>query len=82
MVKITNIAEIFNDLAGIFGDIVTDTKMKIHDDELARTLSVVGEQICVDCPKRSQCWEVDFYRTYHGILEMLSQVEMNSLGHA
>ncbi|MBP2628266.1 MAG: stage sporulation protein serine/threonine phosphatase [Firmicutes bacterium] len=78
--KINNIAEIFNDLAGAFGDITTAAKMKIHDDELARTLSVIGEQICVDCPKRSQCWEVDFYRTYHGILEILGQVEIKPLG--
>jgi len=80
VVKINNIAEVFHDLAGVFGEIVTDTKMKIHDDELARTLSVVGEQICVDCPKRLQCWEVDFYRTYHSILEILGQAEVNSLG--
>ena len=79
-VKINQIAEIFNDLAGVFGNIVAETKVKIHDDELARTLSVVGEQICVDCTKRSQCWEVDFYRTYHGILEMLGQAENSSLG--
>jgi len=80
VVKINNIAEVFNDLAGVFGAVVTDAKLKIHDDELARTLSVVGDQVCVDCPKRSQCWEVDFYRTYHGILEILGQVEINSLG--
>jgi len=78
--KISGIAEVFNDLARAFGDITTDTKVKIHDDELARTLSVVGEQICVDCPKRARCWEVDFYRTYHAILEILGQVEVNSLG--
>lgn len=80
VVKINNIAEVFDDLAGAFGDITTAAQMKIHDDELARTLSVVGEQICVDCPKRSQCWEVDFYRTYHGILEILGQAEIHSLG--
>ena len=40
VVKINNIAEVFNDLASVFGDITTATKMKIHDDELARTLSV------------------------------------------
>ena len=79
VVKINNISEVFNDLAGTFGDIVADAKVKIHDDELARTLSAVGEQICVDCPKRSQCWEVDFYRTYHAILEILGQIEINSL---
>ena len=79
IVKINNIAEAFNDLAEVFGDITIATKTKIHDDELARTLSAVGEQICVDCAKRPKCWEVDFYRTYHGILEILGQVELKSL---
>jgi len=80
VVKINNIVDIFNDLAGTFGEITTAAQMEIHDDELARTLSVVGEQICANCPKRAQCWEVDFYRTYHGILEILGHAEVPSLG--
>jgi len=77
--KIHNIAEVFNDFASTFSSIVEDTKGKIQDDELARTLSAVGEQVCVDCNKRSLCWETDFYRTYHGILDILGQVENQSL---
>lgn len=79
VVKINEIVDIFNALAVEFADITTANKEKIHDDELAKTLSAVGEQVCVDCAKRSQCWEVDFYRTYHGILELLGQVEMKSI---
>ncbi len=59
--------------------IVEDTKGKIRDDELAKTLSAVGEQLCVNCSKRSQCWEADFYRTYHGILELLGQTDIKSM---
>jgi stage II sporulation protein E len=77
--KINNIAEVFNDLAGTFGTMVEDTKGKIRDDELARALSAVGDQVCVDCIKRPQCWETDFYRTYHGILELLGQAEIKSM---
>jgi stage II sporulation protein E len=77
--KINNIAEVFDDLAGTFGSMVEDTKGKIQDDELAKTLSAVGEQLCVDCSKRPQCWETDFYRTYHGILELLGHTEIKSM---
>lgn len=79
VVKINEVAGIFNELAVEFGNITTATKEKIHDDKLAKSLSAVGEQVCVDCTKRSQCWEVDFYRTYHGILELLGQVEMRPI---
>lgn len=80
VVKINEVAAIFNELAVEFGNITMATKEKIHDDELAKTLSAVGEQVCVDCTKRSHCWEVDFYRTYHGILELLGQVESKPIG--
>ncbi|SFM18194.1 stage II sporulation protein E [Pelosinus propionicus] len=77
--KIKNIAEVFHELAGTFGSIVEDTKGKIRDDQLAKTLSTVGEQLCVNCGKRPQCWEADFYRTYHGILELLEQTDIKSM---
>jgi len=80
VIKINEVAGIFNDLAVAFGNITAATTAKIQDDQLAKTLSAVGEQVCLDCTKRSQCWEVDFYRTYHGILELLSQAEIKSVG--
>ncbi len=79
IVKINHIGEIFDDLSKVFGTVTTDAQMKIRDDELAKTLSAVGEQVCVDCEKRSHCWELDFYRTYNSILEMMGCVEANDL---
>jgi len=77
--KINNIAEVFKDLGKEFGEITTDTMVKIQDDQLAKILTAVGEQICCNCTKRSHCWEVDFYRTYNGILELLGQFETHTL---
>ncbi|MEG6586157.1 stage II sporulation protein E [Dendrosporobacter sp. 1207_IL3150] len=77
--KMSNIAEMFNDLAGAFGTIAADTKEKIRDEELARVLTAVGEQVCEKCEMRSKCWEQDFYRTYQSMLEMLGQAESNNL---
>lgn len=77
--KINNISEVFHDLSQAFSNMVEDTKEKIRDDELAKTLSAVGDQLCVDCSQRSRCWETDFYRTYHGILELLGNNEGKSM---
>lgn len=77
--KMNHIGEVFHDLAKVFDTITADTQNKIVDDKLAKTLSAVGEQICAECPKRSQCWELNFYQTYNGILEMLGQAEVNKL---
>jgi stage II sporulation protein E len=77
--KMNNVAGMFNDLAGAFGTIAADIKEKIRDDELARVLTAVGEQVCEKCEQRAQCWEQDFYRTYQAMLEMLERAEHNNL---
>ena len=79
VVKINEVADVFSELAATFGKKNTAVIERNHDDELAKTLSAVGEKICVNCTKRSQCWEVDFYRTYHGILELVGQVVGRSI---
>jgi len=77
--KMNNVAGMFNDLAGAFGTIAADIKEKIRDDELARVLTAVGEQVCEKCEQRAQCWEQDFYRTYQAMLEMLERAEHKTL---
>lgn len=79
VVKINEVADIFSELAVTFDKKNRAVTEKNNDDELAKTLSAVGEKICVNCAKRSQCWEVNFYRTYHAILELVGQVEGRSL---
>lgn len=38
----------------MFGNMNTAAKGKMHEDELAKILSAVGEQVCVNCTKRSR----------------------------
>lgn len=77
--KMNNIAQMFNDLAGTFGNIAAGNKEKIRDDELARVLTAVGEQVCETCEMRATCWEQDFYRTYQAMLDMLERAEHKPL---
>lgn len=73
--KLENISSMFNDLAGAFGQISAGAREKIREAELTRLLSAVGDRVCGQCPRRSECWERDFYRTYQALLETLSIAE-------
>ena len=79
VIKMNRIAGMFNELAGAFGTIAADSQARIRDDELARVLTAVGEQVCENCDRRARCWEQDFYRTYQAMLDMLGQAEHSKL---
>lgn len=71
--KLSNIAGIFQDLAGAFGAAAAESKEKVEDEEMKQALAAVGEQVCGPCASRSTCWEKEFFRTYQAILDMLVQ---------
>lgn len=73
--KLENISGMFNDLAGAFGQISAGAREKIREAELTRLLSAVGDRVCGQCARRTECWERDFYRTYQALLETLSLAE-------
>ncbi len=77
--KLTNIADMFQDLAGAFGAVTTESKEKVQDEELKRALAIIGEQVCGPCARRSECWEKEFFRTYQAVLDMLTQGEHTKL---
>lgn len=77
--KLNNIASMFEDLAGAFGNISSNARSKIREEDLARVLSTVGEQVCGRCDAKNMCWERDFYRTYQGVFEMLGLAEAGGL---
>lgn len=77
--KLENISDMFSDLAGAFGQISSGAREKIREAELSRLLSAVGDRVCEQCTRRSECWEGDFYRTYQVLLEMLNLAETGGL---
>lgn len=77
--KISNIAEMFTDLAAAFGSIASTSKEKVREEELNRALAVVGERVCGPCAKRSECWEKNFYRTYQVMVDILVKGEAAAL---
>jgi len=77
--KIVNIAQTFSDLAETFGTISAHTQDRIKKDDLARMLTLLGEQLCSSCSRCHTCWEKDFYRTYQATVEMLARAEVEVL---
>ncbi len=81
--KLTNIADIFKDLSGVFdSDRMNDSaaySAKLKDRQLSHMLSAVGEKICGPCECRSKCWDGDFYQTYQAMLDMLALAEAGKL---
>ncbi|MCX7780143.1 MAG: stage II sporulation protein E [Negativicutes bacterium] len=69
--KLNNISDMFQDLAGAFGQISAGTREKIREAELTRLLSAVGDRVCGHCTRRTVCWENEFYNTYQAMLEAL-----------
>ncbi|VBB06405.1 stage ii sporulation protein e (spoiie) [Lucifera butyrica] len=77
--KLNNIADMFTDLAGTFGNLSNIAREKFKEEEMARTLAVIGEQVCETCEKRDFCWNQDFYRTYQAVMDMLVLAESGKL---
>ncbi|EAX47244.1 serine phosphatase [Thermosinus carboxydivorans Nor1] len=78
--KLTCLAELFQDLAGAFGEFSADEAQgKLRHNELTALLAAVGERVCGPCERRSACWDYDFYRTYQAMLDTLALAEAGPL---
>jgi stage II sporulation protein E len=77
--KLENVGEMFHDLAGAFGQITAGTREKIKEAELTRLLAAVGDRVCGQCGRRTECWERDFYKTYQAMLDTLGIAETGDL---
>lgn len=75
MVKIRQIGEAFQEAAAAFSSSALKVEEKGQEEQLAKVLRTVGEQVCERCEKRTECWETDFYRTYQGMLTLLQQAQ-------
>ncbi|MCE5287242.1 MAG: stage II sporulation protein E [Pelosinus sp.] len=77
--KLQKISSLFSDLGGANAHFSEDAKIRLHEEEIARALSQVGEKVCQECTKRSICWEDNFYNTSQAMMDMLELAEKNRL---
>ncbi|MBP2650359.1 MAG: stage sporulation protein serine/threonine phosphatase [Firmicutes bacterium] len=77
--KLSEIGGMLTSLADNAGTIAATVSVKSREEEDARLLTAVGEQVCVLCQKRSECWEKNFYRTYQALTDTLALAEQGDL---
>jgi stage II sporulation protein E len=69
-VKLSQISEMFIDLAGTFGQ-VRETASEPAED-IRQVIDRLGAQVCRACSRRDECWERQFYSTYQAFLDLIS----------
>lgn len=69
-VKLSQISEMFIDLASIFGQ-VRETALEPTED-IRQVIDRLGAQVCRACSKKDECWESQFYSTYQAFLDLMS----------
>lgn len=71
--KVKKLAEIFEQIA------LTHQDAEINRDgsraDVPELMNVLTERVCKNCPTMEVCWEREFYKTYHFLLELFAQVE-------
>lgn len=70
--KLGHVSGVFQELAVVFEEAGSQQK-SADQQEMARVLSGVREQVCRQCRHLSNCWEEDWYETCHALLDLLGQ---------
>lgn len=68
--RIREVSNVFQELARSFSQLAAIGQQS-HDEALNTTIDVVSKQVCSACFKREQCWDKDFYQTYHAFRDTI-----------
>ncbi|GAX88650.1 stage II sporulation protein E [Effusibacillus lacus] len=72
--RIKEISSVFQELSRTFSQLSAIGR-RSHDEALNKMMNVVAKQVCTSCFKRDQCWDKEFYQTYHAFLETVEVIE-------
>jgi len=75
--KLESLAKVFDEMAVAFNQNAVHASLRPHEDLVAQMLAGVGEKVCIDCSRRSYCWDREFYRTYRALADMLALAEVS-----
>lgn len=73
--RIREISNVFQELARSFSQLKTIGQRR-EDDALNATVETVAKQVCTTCFKQEQCWEKDFYQTYHAFRDTVEMIDV------
>lgn len=71
--QVNQVADVFSELANTFQQ--TSAVNSGQSDNLEELLSIITNQVCVDCEFYNICWEQEFFMTYQQAIEVLSIAE-------
>ncbi|MDD4335357.1 MAG: stage II sporulation protein E [Desulfotomaculaceae bacterium] len=74
--RITSWARVFNELSRTFEQVSSTAGQSCEEQNLQKMLNLVSEKVCSSCSFYSTCWERDFYKTYQGLIDLLTQLEL------
>lgn len=71
--QVNEVANVFTELANTFQE--APAKNSDQANNLEELLSIITNQVCLECQFHNICWEQEFFRTYQRALEVLSAAE-------
>ncbi|HZK41539.1 MAG TPA: SpoIIE family protein phosphatase, partial [Clostridia bacterium] len=71
--RLSEFSNVFKELSAAFGQI-SHSALRGQDD-IARLLDIISDQVCSDCPLYGSCWERNFTRTYNGMFDIIDAIE-------
>lgn len=77
--RITSWARVFNELSRTFEQVSSTAGRSWEEQNLQKMLTLVSEKVCGSCSFYSTCWEREFYKTYQGLIDLLTQLELFGL---
>lgn len=74
--RISGWARVFNELSRTFEQVSSTAGQNWEEQDLQKLLNLVNEKVCSSCSFYKTCWEREFYKTYQGLIDLLTQVEL------
>ena len=71
--RLSEFSKVFKELSAAFGQI-SNSALRGQDD-IARLLDIISDQVCSACPLYGSCWERNFTRTYNSMFDIIDTIE-------
>lgn len=75
--KVKQFSEVFRQLSSSFNMMSIKTAEK-QNEQVSHFMNLVSEKACLNCRKRNQCWEGQFYSTYRYLTDVMTTIEMGA----
>lgn len=74
--KIRDFSRVFSEVAKTVEQVSCEAQSD-HEQELQQLFSGITNKVCNGCSLYRVCWEVEFYKTYKNIMDLLAALELH-----